>query len=349
MNNDFRLVYYLTVIPGYHFLIAMIAKPLHLFTIPQIRVLSFLISFLIVVPTYFFLVKRNIVKTNLFVYFPLMFFYYGLIYTDIISMGVVLLAFLLLRYQRYYLSSMIAFLSLLIRQNNIIWILFFMMYIYFKENNLLDILFNKQNFEIYMKKVLGYIVCILWFGAFIFFNKGITLGDRGSHAFGFYLENVFIFLIIYFFMMFPEILESIKRMKLWIYMLFVTSFSLFSLSAFRIIHPYNTYAPFIHNTLVKLMINNFVFRVLGILICALVAYYFFLAKFEYRTSISLFIASLLILVTTQMVEFRYYFIIIALIFILMEDRIKHWRFLMFYYAVINIIMAYGILTWQIFW
>lgn len=348
MNNDFTLVYYLTVIPGYHFFIAMVAKLFHMFTIPEIRLVSFVISFLVVVPVYYFLVNKDIIRTIHFVYFPLMFIYYGLIYTDIFSMGIILIAFLLLKNQTYYLSSMFAFLSLLVRQNNIIWILFMMLYIYFKDYNIIDI-FNWTKFEVYVKKTIGYIISIMLFGLFIVINGGIALGDRNSHEFGFYLENLFIFLIIYFFMMFPEILNKLKDIKIWILGLFIVMFSLLRFYTFINVHPYNLYEPFIHNTLVKLFMNNIIFNICGILICALTMYYFFMLEFEKGSAIPLFLCSVLILVTTRMVEFRYYFIIIAFILILMKDKIKYIWFLLFYYATINIVMLYGISSWKIFW
>lgn len=70
--------------------------------------------------------KMSEIKTLQYFFFPILFVFFFLLYTDVYSLLYTLITFLLVLKRRYFWAGFFGFLSLLIRQNNIIWLGFFL-------------------------------------------------------------------------------------------------------------------------------------------------------------------------------------------------------------------------------
>src|SRR3989338_9016988 len=86
MNKQFKLNPYLTVIPGYHFLLALIAKISQLSSLSQLRFINFLLTIFSV--HLFYLTAKKIspedylIKTVQFAFLPIFFPYRFLFYIE---------------------------------------------------------------------------------------------------------------------------------------------------------------------------------------------------------------------------------------------------------------------------
>ena len=118
----------LAMLPGYHLLVAGVMKVLTLHSITSMRVISAVFG---LASSVFFLgIRRSLGDASAFIYssqfffFPLLFPYYFLVYTDILSLALILAAMLLALKQRHVIAALILVASIGVRQNNVIWAAF---------------------------------------------------------------------------------------------------------------------------------------------------------------------------------------------------------------------------------
>ena len=353
INNDYTLVSTLTVLPGYHFIIASTAELLHIDRMPWLRLLSLVICSVFSLFVFNKLVNNDNDKLLTFFYFPIIFPFYFLLYTDIFSMCMVLFAFYFMTRKQYWVSSFFAFLSITVRQNNIIWLGFIMAYLWIDKYKF-EI--NLDNIKKYIGIIKGYILVIMLFFIFIIYNKGIVMGDRTSHPISFHLGNFWAFLFIYFFLFLPENLFKIKQLLLFIKnnkSCLVLIPGMFSLGYITLsnTHPYNQYSVFIHNKIMMFATSNFVneFIFLSIAIYAFMIILMDADKQGPQEHL-IYIFGFIYIGLSWMVEFRYYFIIFAFIILFKQknNKLINW-YTIIYYILINIIMILGMSVWKIFW
>ncbi|KAG2183315.1 hypothetical protein INT43_006320, partial [Umbelopsis isabellina] len=164
--------------------------------------------------------------------FPVSMFYTFVYYTDSGSTFFVLLSYLLSKQRKYMLSGLVALISLSFRQTNIIWLVFTM------GNSVIDLLsveskktkstalFNPKAAELsslsqclqsasslltnaifnlhkLIPQLATYIISICSFLAFLYWNKGIVLGDHSAHVAGLHLPQLFYFIAFLTFFTLP--------------------------------------------------------------------------------------------------------------------------------------------------
>lgn len=234
-----------TTFPGYHFVIGLLS---HLFKNPSlslVRSLSTIFSFLSVLV--FHLIAKEIepqkaaTKTLQYFFFPFLFIFFFLVYTEAFSLLLVMLSFYFLTKGRYKTSGVFGLLSVLVRQDNIIWLGFFV----------LLIILEKGKLRLGKKQILSFLseasIFIFSFGAlvaFLFWNKSFVLSDPGAHPFSIHFANLFLFFLLHFFLFLPlnishlpQLVKIIKR-KPWIIFPMIIFF-VFYIFAFKADHPYN--------------------------------------------------------------------------------------------------------------
>ena len=246
MKGDLTQKIAITMIPGFHYLIAFISKLIGDPTIASMRAINLIISLFCII--IFFLCARKItkdqylIKTIQFVFLPVLFPFIFLIYTDPLALLLFLISLYALLAKKYHLSGLIASLSLLIRQDSIIWLVFLFFLVLLREFEG-KIVLRRIN-EI-IDKTWVYILGIEIFFVFFIVNRGIAMGDRLMHpAFQAHTENVFFLLFLFFFLLLPfnilnfkKIIQLIKE-KPWIIALLVLVFIGY-LFTFKSTHPYN--------------------------------------------------------------------------------------------------------------
>jgi alpha-1,2-glucosyltransferase len=128
MHGTFALNPFLTTIPGYHLLMAAIMGALGLESDGCMRAISAIFSLLSGLG--FYLIRRTLgdlhasSQAALFFFMPLIYPYYFLIYTDVLSLALVLCGILASLKQRHIAAAIILTLSILVRQNNVVWAAF---------------------------------------------------------------------------------------------------------------------------------------------------------------------------------------------------------------------------------
>ncbi|XP_034175893.2 alpha-1,2-glucosyltransferase Alg10 [Osmia lignaria lignaria] len=214
----------ITTLPGLYILAILILSPLKLCNTFYLRCISLLGIFLSLYLINGILKQISIthwmqrwdkwirfaVACNI-MFFPPLFFWHFLYYTDVISIDAVLLMLLLHLHKQFKMAAIVGFLSVFIRQTNIIWVAFLTMERGFDllDNKIgksispeqyssityLKLLWKKIIDEVYggWRSLAKFIseICIelfpyagvcLMFVAFVFWNKGIVVGDRTAHT-----------------------------------------------------------------------------------------------------------------------------------------------------------------------
>jgi len=245
----------LTVLPGYHAIIAALAwaggDPL----LPAARAVSWGLCAL--APVLFFLCARALGKDNrfslslAFLLSPLTFPHFFYLYTDIPSLLFLLGVLLLTLRRRYRLAGLMAILSLLLRQSNVVWVFFFALVALGQEGVWARL--ARRDFRPVLHvlaRLWLFVFAGLAFLAFVYWNGGIALGDADMHrADRLYPTQVYLLLFTVFLLFVPLHIRNLPRIARMlrrrpILCLFIGVMLLaFYLQTFWVNHPYN-YSPY---------------------------------------------------------------------------------------------------------
>jgi alpha-1,2-glucosyltransferase len=258
-NGEFTLHPSLPQLPGYHILIAALARLLNFVAMPEIRFVTTLYSILSIV--FFYLVadlldeKSAGVRTLQYAFFPIIFPFFSLIYTDVVSVLFVLIALYCALKNKPSLSGLFWIGSMCIRQNNVVWLplLFF---IAMGKVSRVDCFagWRWPGWQITCKQVYrlllhswSFMLGSILFVTFIICNKGIVLGDKVAHPFpSIHAGNIYFFLFIVLITLLPVHLENLPKMfrflrerkAIWISMAIACMYVVF-LNTFENSHFYN--------------------------------------------------------------------------------------------------------------
>jgi len=190
--------------------------------------------------------KNAVLKTFQYLFFPILFIFFFLIYTDVFSLLLILLSFYFLNKEKYKTAGLFGFFSVLTRQNNIIWLGFFVLLMalnYFKSG------FDKKSIKKFLSAAFPFILIFLAFGVFVILNKGFVIsGMKELHPFSIHFSNLFLFLLLQFVLFlplnianFPKVFKLCVRVfkkKPWI-VFPIGIFFLFYIFTFKADHPLN--------------------------------------------------------------------------------------------------------------
>ena len=129
----------LTIIPTFHIVIAFFGNIFSQSSITAIRFIVFILDSLSLF--IFYLVAKTInsenslLKTLQFYFLPIIYPFFFIIYTDIFSLSLLLISTYYVLKNKNFLSFVFAFLSILVRQNNIVWYCFIFFLIYIRTND----------------------------------------------------------------------------------------------------------------------------------------------------------------------------------------------------------------------
>lgn len=214
MKGNYHTMSTITTIPGYHIVIATVAR---IFGDPapeQIRLISFVFSLISIWIFYLLVKKLNIqdpfIRTLQYVFFPISFLFFPLLYTDIFSLLLILVTFYFALSKRYTISALFSLFALAVRQNNIIWIVFLWFYTYILENGFS---FSLKKIFAHIRNGAGYIVAGIIFLLFVWFNNGVAFGDQERHQVGFYMGNIYFFFVIFGVLFLPITLSSLSKIN----------------------------------------------------------------------------------------------------------------------------------------
>jgi alpha-1,2-glucosyltransferase len=334
--------------PGYHYTLAALywlthfhpptpaefeplCSPKALYFFPTvIRLLSTLLSYICLIG-FFTLAKTinkdtAIRKSSLFLFFPIFFPFFFIIYTDIYSMFYVFLCLLFALKRRFWLSGLFGILSCLVRQNNILWVIFVGWVAYFESYYPQ---WRWKDVKLWISKFYVYFIDVILFIAFVIWNKGLVIGDRSHHSMALRLENSFYLLFFFFFIFLPynfskagKISDFLKKNKL-MWLLLIEVFLLY-VFFFKATHMYNStrgiFHLFLHNHVTALMKNTApLSRILTFLPIAYSILVLCVTRLERKSFYLLYPFTILFLLPNAVVEIRYIFIPLAL-FLLFKEK-----------------------------
>jgi len=354
LKGNYGLRSDLTTIPGYHAGITLLAKASGSPSPQKIRVISLLVSSLSIFV--FFIISKTlksadpIVRTLQFVFLPVSFFYFPLIYTDIVSLLMVLSTFYFLIKRQYALSAIFAFASLLVRQNNIVWILFFWAYQYVSVNGFPV---SRQSLLDYAKRTFGYVPVFLAFALFVSLNKGIAIGDAESHQAGFHMGNIYFFLALSGVLFLPLLIASMHRfdaLKTRNFLVFGVGIGTLAAASFivfpPVLHMYNFKLAFLRNIILQGAYHQYAWIYASAILIGYLA--IFLMKFE-RKDLYLFPFIAVSLLPSLLVEQRYAIIPLAFILLLRRDGDRKTEYAMVpYFLALSVGLIYTLLESNLF-
>ena len=172
-------------------------------------------------------------RTLQFVFFPLLFPFWFLIYTDVYALLWMLLAILALTWDRVHVSGIVMIVSVLVRQTYIVWLVLLGLWTVTVAAPLRQLATRGTSFGI----------GVGFFLLFVMVNGGIAVGDRGSHPdFVFHTENLLFMLLCFFVMFLPLILSmlpQIARLPPALLVGVLLSSVVLYFGTFRVDHPNN--------------------------------------------------------------------------------------------------------------
>lgn len=304
-------------LPGYHWTLSFLSWMVHDRSGETLRFLSSCFSF-VCLTVYFLLAKKIDAttasrRTSLLLFFPLLFPYWFLLYTDAYSMLFVLAALLCALRQRLWWAGFWGILSLLVRQNNLVWLGFIAALVFVESGGSLR---SWQDLRAWSRKFAFFILAFALTALFVFYNKGLVFGDKTHHPLSVSLENLCVCLFFFFFLFFPHNLSVIKKgwellsQKKYLQislLLFFIAYCFF----FEIRNFYNDptrFGFFLHNRLLGLMTSNLPVKLLCFLPVGGALLVLFATPLARPSFYLVYPFTVLFLVPVLHVEHRYYFI-----------------------------------------
>lgn len=312
-------------LPGYHWTMAGLSLLLHNSHGPTMRFAATILSFFGFIT--FFLLAKKIDKNSaaqkslLFVLSPIFFPLFSLLYTDIYAMAFVFWALYFALDRRLWLSGAAGILSILVRQNNIVWLVMIALMAYFDHDYPQ---YRWKDIKPWIAKYAIYFLAVVLMILFVIVNKGFVFGDRTNHVFSLSCGNLF-FLLFFFFFLFlpfhlsnaPKILAFLKQHRLM--GVVIAEVFLVYLFFFKANHPYNSMARHMHNWVLWAMAGPFPTRCLYFLPIAYSILSLCVTPLRQKSFYLLYPFTFLFLLPNAVIEIRYGFIPYAL-FLLFKEK-----------------------------
>lgn len=174
-RRDFSLLPHLAVMPGYHAAVASIARVSGISSPSFARLISFgmgLLAFLL-----FYLSARELARedavwrTLQWVLCPVTLPFLYLIYTDFLSLALVLAVFWASQRRAYGAAGILGLMAIAVRQSNVAWILF-------------TILWDRADKGTRARKAFPLWIGLISFGVFVVWNGSVVIGGREAHPNG---------------------------------------------------------------------------------------------------------------------------------------------------------------------
>lgn len=310
----------MTMIPGYHTIVALFIGVTR--TTPEFgaRLATVLLS-LAAVWAFYFLARASDpessgLKLVQFVFLPILFPQFFLVYTDVAALLFVLLMMLATVRRQYQAAGMLGLASCLMRQSNIVWVVFAMAWSYLRDNGWKWIPLREL-----IDRYWTFIATGVAFVLFVVANRGqIALGDVTAHPISLRPGNVFFLLFLSFFFYLPlwwgYRQQCGRRLASpWVWAIVVVVLPIFWIG-FVADHPFNQDAPgfYIRNGLLQYFSASAARKLLFFIPAAL-ALVFFTAVPVRQPWWVLFVFTVLALVPEWLIEQRYYLIPMSLFLI----------------------------------
>jgi len=330
----------LTMLPGYHATIALLVWLTGDQGSTALRMLSALVS-LPVIPIFYLIVRQlaprfAAVATLQFAFLPILFPFFFLLYTDVFSLLLVLLSVLLMLRHRRNAAPIVAILSVLVRQTNILCLAFVLGLAYLEDHGLTLV---RDKMVLFLRQHLLFVLALAGFAVFFFVHGGVAMGDQSRHPLKLSLGNVYLFLFLYFFLLLPVHLAALKPALAGLADKRVLGLSLLLYGVFMFTfvndHPYNQlkiqalqssdaqlvgYVPFLRNELLHFATQSALARTLFFVPVLLSCLILRTTKLVQPRFLLIYPLLLLLLAPSWLIEQRYCLVPLALLLLARERR-----------------------------
>ena len=351
INGDFTFENSLLVmIPGYHVLMATIAKITGLNTVFSIRAFTLVIGFITIfiysitsskIPD-----KQSNFRSKIsnlsslgnlqFIFLPIIFPFFFLIYTEGLSLGLIILALYFVKSKNYNVAGIIGGISFLVRQNNIIWLGFLWIISFFQEYPKMNE-FSLKIFYSFSKKNFTFIFSSLIFFIIFIYLGEFALSDKPNHpSFRFHSENIFSFLFVINIIFLPIIIKQLlfaklkpKKVNLVVCISSLIIFFFLFVLTFKANHGYNNFGEnyFLRNMLIEAFQSSSKFtQALYFIPIGISIIFLFLIKFKQKSYYLFYLFSLPFLTTHWLIDPRYLIIPLFFFQIFRERFSDKWEF-----------------------
>jgi len=339
-GGELEIVKKLTMFPGYHALIALLARWTGAESAAALRLLSALVS-LPVIATFYAIVRQlsprfAAVATLQFAFLPILFPLFFVLYTDAFSLLLVLLAVLLVLRHRRNAAAVVAIVSVLVRQTNILCLAFVLGLAYLEDHGLT---LSREKLVSALRQHLLFVLGLAGFAVFVVVNGGVAVGDRSAHPLQLSLGNVYLFLFLYFFLLLPVHLAGLRSalarlrdkrvlgLSLLLYGVFMVTFvndhpyNQVSLRTFKFDNPQLVgHAPFLRNELLHLATQGAFAKTLFFIPVLLSCLLLHKTRLVQPRFWLIYPLLLLLLAPSWLIEQRYSLVPLALLLLVRERR-----------------------------
>jgi alpha-1,2-glucosyltransferase len=319
LQGDFSLHPKLTTLPGYHVLLYGVARVVGRSKPNVLRQVSTVLGALSVF--FFWLAARRLhgrgapLAAAQLLYLPALFPYFFLIYTDALSLCLILLAMLLWIHVHPHWASWVVIASVFVRQDNVVFLLFFVL-----------LLIGNRDPR-WIRKSATALFGLTFFAVFVIQNHGVALGDRTAHPFpSFHLVNVYftLWLLCAFspFLLVSSarrVMERLRRDRRPLVIL--SALFLLYLLTMQNTHPYNQNPDeYLRNQILVFVMSRWLIKALFFIPIAFALLLLWVTPLRSGAAIPLYVCVVLSLGAHWLVEPRYAILPIALFTLLRERR-----------------------------
>lgn len=321
-HGEFRLAEdYLTMLPGYHALAAAILWITDLRTLGAARMLNGLFGVFTIFA--FWRLRRCAwegpasAAALQFALLPILFPYDFRVYTDVLSLGVVLLATAETLRDRHRTAGLLMIASMAMRQTNVVW-LPLLSAIAVWPNGKLEI----PHIGRLLRRVWPYLIGVALFVAYWIWNGHISLSkeqasnhpDLSAHV-----GNIYFALVVFALLMPLQVALGLRhfaanvRARPWLVLLPLAGFIAFW-TLFKVDHPFNQVSdpPYLHNYLILLTQQNILLKAMFGMIAVVAACGLSGIRLQPRTALLLYPVAFVALAAFWLIEHRYMLIPISL-------------------------------------
>jgi len=328
----------LTMIPGYHAVMALLSRVMDAESPTALRLLSALLG-LPVIGVFHAIVRQlaprfAVVATLQFAFLPILFPLFFVLYTDVFSLLLVLLSVLLVLRRRRNAAAVVAILSVLVRQTNILCLAFVLGLSYLEEHGPER---SREQLVAALRRNLLFVLGLAAFAVFVIVNDGVAVGDRTAHPTQLSLGNVYLFLFLYFFLLLPVHLADLRAALARLADRRVLALSLLLYGLFMLTfvndHPYNQvtvltfkfdnpqligHAPFLRNELLHLATRSALTRTLFFVPVLLSCLLLSRTRLVQSRFLLIYPLALLLLTPSWLIEQRYSLVPVVLLLLARE-------------------------------
>lgn len=339
-----------TTPPTYHLILGTIMRAFGFYSVHILRLINTcgaafsIMAFCKIVRRYY--PHEAAMRSAQFFFMPIIFPFFFLIYTDIWALLALLWMIYFCLMERHLVAGMWGFVAMLLRQTLIIWILFCFLLVVFKiwERRQASQPDNRD-----AKQVAPYVALGALFLAFVWWNRGVALGDRSNHAIALNVTNLYFFLLLAGILLLPYNLAQAKKiislMKVPLVPLLLCLGFLIYVSTFKVTHPYNSpqMNAFLRNQLLALLTSNRWALYTSYIPVALMVLSLVGTRLPEKRFYAIYLFIAVSIVFLPLIEQRYYIPGLALLVALREQSSRGSELCMLAsYQILSIAISYGI-------